>query len=249
MRVYDRSDRGVKAPLASVKRSGSATANTVTEIPKVAIAPSDQASFLGIPQAELTPPVRSAIDKLLTEVQGLRNQLAGARKRIVHLEELADRDALTPVMNRRAFVRELARMIAFAERYDVPGSVIFFDVDRLKRINDAYGHAAGDAVLRRVAEVLLGKLRGSDVVGRLGGDEFGVILPQADKHAAATKAAALTGAISAEMVAWEGARLEVSVSYGVYTFAGGEEVHEALHAADQAMYAQKHQAPVQTRHV
>ena len=249
MRVFDRSDRSVKAPFASAKRAGSAGGKTVTAISNVAIAPSDKASFLGIPQGELTPPVRGAIDKLLTEVQGLRDQLAGARKRIIHLEELADRDALTPVMNRRAFVRELARMIAFAERYDVPGSVVFFDVDGLKRINDAYGHAAGDAVLRRVAEVLLGKLRGSDVVGRLGGDEFGVILPQADQHTASAKASALTRSISAEMIVWEGTRLEVSVSYGVYTFAGGEEVHEALHAADQAMYAQKNQPPVHTGHV
>ncbi len=201
--------------------------------------PVDVATIMGVPEAELTPKVRAAIDRLMAEVQSLREELGRARRRVEYLEQLADRDPLAPVLNRRAFVRELTRMIAFAERYGVSGSVLYFDIDGMKRINDTWGHAAGDAALKHVAQVLLRDVRASDIVGRLGGDEFGIILAQADAGAAATKARALAEAIAAEPVPWHGEALDLGVSHGIYTFAGGEAVDEALNAADHAMYASK----------
>ena len=138
-------------------------------------APLDVTTIQGIPQSELTPRVRMALDVLMAEVQELRGALSQAKKRIGYLENLADQDTLAPVLNRRAFVRELARMISFAERYETPGSVLYFDIDGMKAINDRHGHGAGDLVVRHAAETLLDRLRGSDLVGRLGGDEFGVI--------------------------------------------------------------------------
>jgi diguanylate cyclase (GGDEF)-like protein len=199
----------------------------------------DAASLAGIPPTELTPRVNAAIGMLMAEVQKLREELAQSKKRIEFLETLADQDALAPVLNRRAFVRELTRMMAYAERYDVPGSVLYFDVDQMKQVNDDLGHAAGDIVLRRVAETLVRESRASDVVGRLGGDEYAVILSQADATAAAAKAASLAKAIAAEPIDWQGRQLLVTVSYGVYSFAGGEHVEAALDAADRAMYARK----------
>jgi diguanylate cyclase (GGDEF)-like protein len=187
------------------------------------------------------------MDKLMAEVGRLREELEQARKRIGYLEELADRDALAPVMNRRAFVRELARMIAFAERYGVAGSVLYLDVDGMKQVNDTHGHAAGDAALQQVAEILLGNIRKSDVVGRLGGDEFGVILAQASPEEGAAKAAVLAAAIEASPAEWRGTKLELGVSFGVYTFAGGEQAAEALDAADKAMYAQKRASDAERR--
>ena len=204
--------------------------------------PLDVATIQGIPQAELTPRVRAALEALMAEVQDLRNALTQAQKRIAFLEDLADRDPLAPVLNRRAFVRELARMISFAERYGAPGSVLYFDIDGMKAINDRHGHGAGDLVVKHAAETLLGRLRGSDLVGRLGGDEFGVILTQAGKDAALAKARSLAQAIEAAPVTWHGAALDIRVSYGVYTFAGGERVEDALERADQAMYAHKRRA-------
>ncbi len=200
---------------------------------------SDTATLAGIPQAELTPQVSAAIGMLMAEVQKLREELAQSRKRIEFLETLADQDALAPVLNRRAFVRELTRMISYAERYDVAGSVLYFDVDDMKQVNDDLGHAAGDAVLTRIAETLVRESRASDVVGRLGGDEYAVILTQADASTAAAKAASLAQAVAAEPVDWQGNQLNVTLSYGVHTFAGGEAVEEALDAADRAMYARK----------
>ncbi|HEX9791911.1 MAG TPA: diguanylate cyclase [Kiloniellales bacterium] len=202
----------------------------------------DAATLAGIPQTELTPRVSAAIGMLMAEVQKLREELAQSKKRIEFLETLADQDALAPVLNRRAFVRELTRMMAYAERYDVPGSVLYFDVDQMKQVNDDLGHAAGDVVLRRVAETLVRESRASDVVGRLGGDEYAVILSQADAHTAAAKAATLAKAIAAEPIDWQGEQLLVTVSYGVHSFAGVEHVEAALDAADRAMYARKRRA-------
>jgi diguanylate cyclase (GGDEF)-like protein len=98
--------------------------------------------------------------------------------------------------------------------------VLYFDVNDLKVVNDTHGHAAGDAVLKRICDVLLRDTRASDVVGRLGGDEFGVILAQSALDQAAAKAARLAEAIAAEEVAWDGDRLRVTVAYGAHSLTG-----------------------------
>jgi diguanylate cyclase (GGDEF)-like protein len=201
--------------------------------------PEDIASVAGIPEAELTPKVRQALQQLMAEVYALRQELEEARQRVGYLEQLADQDTLAPVLNRRAFVRELSRMAAFEERYGTAGAVLYFDVNDLKEINDTYGHAAGDAVLKQVCEILLRDTRASDVVGRLGGDEFGVILAQSGLEPATAKAARLAEAIAAEKLVWEGERLPVSVAYGVHTLAASQGADDALDAADRAMYANK----------
>jgi len=201
--------------------------------------PAESAAELGIPDGELTPKTRSALDRLFREVRHLRLDLERTRKRALDLEALADQDALTPGLNRRAFIRELSRMLAFAERYQAPSSLVYFDVNDLKQINDGYGHAAGDAALRHVAAVLVENVRSFDVVGRLGGDEFAVILAQVDGDGALAKACSLAEAIEGRPVAFDGCDLDVRVAFGVHTFCGSERVDEALHAADRAMYERK----------
>ncbi len=199
----------------------------------------DVASIMGIPEAELTPKVRAALDQLMAEVHRLRRDLGLAKKRLDHLEALADQDTLTPVLNRRAFVRELSRIMAFSERYQSASSVIYLDVNGLKQINDTLGHAAGDAALNHLAAMLIRHVRASDVVGRLGGDEFGVILVQTAREAAQMTADRLAQAIKDEPATWDGQSVPFGVSIGVHTFAKEGPVDQALHAADQAMYAQK----------
>jgi diguanylate cyclase (GGDEF)-like protein len=189
------------------------------------------------------PELREAVDKLTAECDRLRAELARARSRIASLERLADEDALTPVANRRAFVRQLTRMIAFSHRYGVPASVVYFDVNNMKHINDAYGHAAGDAALQRIATVLRDNVRSSDIVGRLGGDEFGVILAQTDDAQARAKAASLAAAIAAEPLPWGEAAVILSAAFGVYAFAGGDDPQRAIEAADRAMYEHKRLTP------
>lgn len=197
------------------------------------------ADIPGLSGQAITPELRDAVARLAAERDRLREELAKARTRIASLERLADEDALTPVANRRAFVRQLTRMIAFTHRYGVPASVVYFDVNNMKQINDAHGHPAGDAALRHIATVLRENIRSSDIVGRLGGDEFGVILAQSDDEQAHGKAAALAEAIAERPLLWGEFTIPVSAAYGVHAFSGGDDAQHAIEAADKAMYEQK----------
>jgi diguanylate cyclase (GGDEF)-like protein len=231
---------GESKPVSQVARSVARYAQAGDSAAAGAPRPvSDTASILGIPDAELTEKVRAAIMRLMEEVDSLRRELDQSRQRITYLEQLADQDSLAPIANRRAFVRELSRIMAFAERYNSESSLIYFDVNGLKPINDTYGHPAGDATLMRLADLLVENVRESDVVGRLGGDEFAVILSQADATTAAEKAASLVETIEANPLDWNGQEIPIRVSYGLYTFRGGDTASEALAAADRAMYQHK----------
>jgi diguanylate cyclase (GGDEF)-like protein len=136
----------------------------------------------------------------------------------------------------------MARIMAFAQRYGTSSSVLYFDVDGLKELNDTYGHSAGDAALLQIANILLENIRGSDLVGRLGGDEFGVLLAQADQNAANEKAATLAQAVADTPLQWDGHSLALSLSSGAYCFENDEDVNAALANVDRAMYANKRQA-------
>ena len=222
----------------SVQPSRKASAPSRARQAEAAAESSVTTQVMGIPEAEFTPKVRAAIMALMEEVDKLRRELQQNQQRIAYLEQLADQDSLTPIANRRAFVRELSRMMSFAERYDTPSSVIYFDVNDLKVINDSLGHAAGDAVLAEVAQTLVKNVRDSDFVGRLGGDEFGVILAYADQGVANEKAVSLSAAIASHPATWQGKTINISVSWGAHSFRGGDAAG-ALDAADRAMYAQK----------
>jgi diguanylate cyclase (GGDEF)-like protein len=211
-------------------------ARTAGEAPR---AVSDTTTILGIPEHELTAHVRAAIMQLMAEVDRLRQELKQSQARIAYLENLADQDTLLPVANRRAFVRELTRMMAFSDRYGSPGSVLYFDINEMKNINDTYGHGGGDAALVHIADMLEKNTRTSDVVGRLGGDEFAVILANADAATASEKAQQLAKAIETTPFIWQGREIKIGVSVGAHTFNSGEKAGDALDAADRAMYERK----------
>jgi diguanylate cyclase (GGDEF)-like protein len=193
----------------------------------------------GIAKDELSPELRAAFMRMQEENAAMQRELEQARIRITQLERLADEDSLAPIANRRAFVRELSRMIAFSRRYGSPSSVIYFDVNGMKQINDTYGHPAGDAALRHVAETLCDNVRSSDIVGRLGGDEFGVILAQTTQEQATAKATSLAQAIGNTAISWGKATIQVTAAYGVYSFTASDDAQVAIEAADRAMYTQK----------
>jgi diguanylate cyclase (GGDEF)-like protein len=195
----------------------------------------------------LTPTVRVALRDLIEAVAGLRHELAATQGRIAELERLADEDSLAPISNRRAFLRDLTRAISYIERYGTPCSLLYFDVNGLKAINDASGHAAGDAALIHVAGVLSTNTRNSDIVGRLGGDEFGVLLARAEQAAALSKARRLAEAVAVSEFRWEGARVPISVAYGTHPLTPGEEAQMALATADRAMYRQKKASQARSR--
>jgi diguanylate cyclase (GGDEF)-like protein len=196
-------------------------------------------SFLGIPARELTPNVRRAVTALLGEARALHEELGRTRAMLEDAEQIADRDHLLPLLNRRAFVRVLEREIASIARYGAVSSLIYFDLDGFKRINDANGHACGDAVLAHFADLLLAHVRQSDVVGRLGGDEFGIILVHANAEQAERKAASLAEILAAAGATWNSRPLPFSFSSGVLELTGELNADSAIARADAEMYLRK----------
>ena len=184
---------------------------------------------------------QAAPDDTKSTIRRLRTQLARALLRIEELEASADTDFLLDIPNRRGFERELLRAIAYIKRYHASGALIVLDVDRLKPINDAFGHAAGDQVLKAIVAALLGQVRSSDVIGRLGGDEFAILLWNLTETDARAKAAALEQAIDRLTFRFRGRNVTAGASAGVAILGPQAETGRALEEADSAMYVRKAQ--------
>jgi diguanylate cyclase (GGDEF)-like protein len=175
------------------------------------------------------------------EIRRLRTELAQALARIEQLQASADTDFLLEIPNRRGFERELNRAIAYIKRYHASGALVVLDVDRLKPINDAFGHAAGDEVLKAVVAELTRQIRSSDVIGRLGGDEFALLLWNLTETDAHAKAAALEQAIDRLSFVFRGRTVTTGASAGVAILGLHADPDRALEEADSAMYVRKAQ--------
>jgi diguanylate cyclase (GGDEF)-like protein len=184
-------------------------------------------------------PSRAIVMRLAAEVDTLAAQLDASRARISDLEARIDIDPLTDTLNRRGFERELKRSLAYVKRYGTSAALVYVDLDDFKPVNDRHGHAAGDAVLKASAAALVGSVRASDVVARIGGDEFVVLLWNVSGPAAAAKAAALETAIYCTPVRWSSSSLVVGASAGVALLGALDAPADVLARADAAMYARK----------
>ena len=202
-------------------------------------APHAAAPVFGIPESEFTPRVRDAIITLMAEVDNLRRDLQATKRRLNETEKNADQDQLLPMLNRRAFVRVLTRQISLSARHGTPSSLIYFDLNQFKSINDAHGHPGGDAVLHQFANVLAANVRDSDFIGRLGGDEFGVLLSHADQEQAHKKADLLAQMLHQSPAVWNGQSVPVSFAYGAFEMKAGDDAETAIARADMAMYEHK----------
>ncbi len=181
----------------------------------------------------------TAAARLSAEVERLAAELEASRARISDLQSRIDVDPLTETLNRRGFERELKRSLAYVKRYAANATLIYLDLDEFKPVNDRHGHAAGDAVLKAVAAALTREVRASDVVARIGGDEFAVLvwnLPDAD---AVAKAVELERAVYATPVRWGASTMVVGASAGVAFVGPLDTPAEVLARADAAMYARK----------
>ena len=198
------------------------------------------ASVLGIPEAEFTPRVRDAIMTLMNEVDRLRHEVEQARAKLEDMARTADQDMLLPILNRRAFVREITRFIAFAERYGTPSSLIYFDLDDFKSVNDAHGHAAGDDVLRHFSDAdpepdarvrCLRASRRRRIRSHPRPCHCG---PGGEEGRESRRRRS-----SDHPPMIDGKAVRLSFSYGVYELRAGETPDSAMRQADHAMYAQK----------
>ena len=227
----------VNTPQSVTRTSKTKSASSTSSSTGGAAAPRDAASIMGVPEAELTPNVQRALLSLMGEVDQLRKETERLRGRVRELESLADHDVMLPVLNRRAFLREVSR--ALAERHNAPSALVFIDLNGFKAINDTYGHAAGDAALHHVSALLSAHVRETDAVGRLGGDEFGVVLTLTGPEGAEAKACELVDLIDNTPFEYAGRQLSVGAAWGTQPLVAGRDADEALAEADAAMYARK----------
>ncbi len=180
-------------------------------------------------------------------ISAMRSQ-ALARRVTEQLRRSATTDELTGLANRRAFMHSLEVEVARARRSGAPLSVAIVDLDHFKRINDAHGHGGGDEVLRRLARIADEMMRTSDVVARLGGEEFGILMPDTDQDAARIACERLRSAVAAESISMpSGGVAGVTLSTGIALLVPGEERERLVSRADHALYRAKEAGRNQVR--
>jgi diguanylate cyclase (GGDEF)-like protein len=187
------------------------------------------------------PEVEAALRKLAPEDREvLEGALAKAEKTEAELRYLADHDSLTGLLNRRSFRAKLDRYVSFTARYGGQGAVMIIDIDGLKEFNDRLGHQPGDNLIRRVADVLRERVRNTDLVARLSGDEFAVLMPQTDQGGALQLGEDLRAQV-AEGFPADSELGAATISVGITMFGGKRDTgsEAVLVAADQAMYRAK----------
>ncbi|ESQ84589.1 hypothetical protein AEAC466_09560 [Asticcacaulis sp. AC466] len=192
-----------------------------------------------IAQADWSPSARELIDSLMKETERLNAQVEQLTLQLQAAQGQADNDVLTPTLNRRAFLREVHRCMADCRRYGEEACLIFLDMDGFKSINDSYGHAAGDAALIYVAETLNNSVREGDSVGRMGGDEFAILLRHADLKSSRIKAMKLEAELMMGTFEHAGLYLKAGGSFGVRAYAAQASAEAWVSEADAAMFLAK----------
>ena len=172
-----------------------------------------------------------------------KQRLAEQSERIAHLEALSLMDELTGLYNRRGFNEQLQRALAVAGRLGGTGVLAIIDLDNFKAINDGLGHQAGDAVLCHVAMLLNVNVRATDVVARIGGDEFATILTHTSPDASSHRASALDLLLNRSAVPWGDYEILVHASFGAKTYGTDDGADALIARADAAMYRNKRAKP------
>lgn len=171
--------------------------------------------------------------------EDMTSEIARLRLRVLELEHAANTDPLVPVYNRRAFLREISRAQTVMERYDMLSTLIFFDLNEFKSVNDRFGHGVGDQLLKMIGKVLQDGVRDCDMVARLGGDEFGILLFKSDVEVARAKAQTLCCRIANQAITLPTGDVSITAAWGVAPCEPGDSVEQVLARADRAMYMSK----------
>jgi len=199
----------------------------------------DLTVIMGVPVGDLTAEVREALGRFMEEHVRQRDELQHTRDHAAFLEEQADRHSLLPVLNRRAFLRELGRVMVHAEQSQITNG---FVCCRLANYGDIFrrnGRAAADMALTHMAETLAQGLRASDVLGSLGGQDFGVILTVTDAATARQIAGQLGDALAKQKLAWDGNAFGLDAALGVHVFSTGASADAIIDAADKDLLARE----------
>ena len=167
-------------------------------------------------------------------------ELKEAQEKTRIAEDQARTDSLTGLYNRRAFFDTAESIHKAASRFEQVYSIMMIDIDRFKKVNDNYGHLAGDKAVKGLAEAVKKAARGSDISGRLGGDEFAVIMPNTQARDARLFAERLQLLINGASLPIDGIELKISASIGISEFRDGDDsIDQVISRADQALYRAK----------
>lgn len=177
----------------------------------------------------------------------LERSLQQAERQLQSLRSLAYHDELCGIYNRRAFNDELRRATDMAQRYGGEAAIVMIDVDNLKTINDRHGHAVGDIALVAIAQVLKSSIRSSDVLARIGGDEFAAVLHHIDETSVQLKITDMRERVAATQIDTAIGKLGLTISVG-HSMIGIGLAEEAMRSADHAMYRNKRAGRTIYRH-
>ena len=180
-----------------------------------------------------------AVQDILAYVAEKEQSLNDLRGRVAELERLLETDELTSLLNRRGLETVAHRALAGAARYQEGGVLALIDLDHFKRLNDDHGHAAGDAALRLVGNILSDNIRITDYAARLGGDEFAVLWVRAAPAALAQRIRMLKQKLDAAVLDWGGTRIRIKASVGTAAYSSQTSLEDLMRRADKAMYRRK----------
>lgn len=196
-------------------------------------APTTFESF--IPLDEITPAVSAAVERLSDENALLRAAMTELRGRLDELERTSERDALTGLPNRAAFLRALDRVVSQANRHGTPGALLHVDINRLARINEVHGQVAGDAAVIHVGKLLNELVRATDFAARVGGDEFALVLDHLDQDSAFETADRITRCIAEHPLDLGHRQLVLSAAIGIATVMRGDTVEDVVRRGELTM--------------
>ena len=182
---------------------------------------------------------RSLLERALAVAAEAEQRLSEQNRRVAVLEMLTQTDELTGLLNRRGFDRELRRVLASARRYDEAGVVCFIDLDDFKSVNDIHGHIVGDRVLHTVGRILQLQVRENDIVARVGGDEFAVLLGKCTTEHGVRRARQIERVLNEHSISCNDAMIAIRGSVGITPYDAEDEAEALIRRADQAMYAKK----------
>ncbi len=198
---------------------------------------SEVAFIMGIPESELTPSVQEALSIIIKEFDRQRDEIEHAREYTSFLEDVADRHAFLPVMNRRALMRELTLVLARAEQAETTSVFLYFHVRNAEEFRLTHGHGIAELALVRTVDVVRERLRASDVIGSMDGHDFGVILVATEKDGALDKKQELVAALDGQTFVLGEGKYHLDVACGFHLIEAGDTADAVINAADRDLRA------------
>jgi len=202
----------------------------------------DVTSLLGLSQGDLPAPVQACIAALTDEIEKLRNELAQVRRHEAMLRDLADHHPTLPIQHRRAFLRELTKLLVQSERSGLPGTLIHLHLAGIETLREAQGPEAAEAALAKAIEILRGETEPADAIGYLEGGNFAIALALVGESEAQARAQHLAQRVTTMPFLWDGNRPAIAVNWAGIPFDAGTEADALLRAAEQAARSRFSQA-------